>query len=53
MVLRNPIYVEMADLNPIKRAEGENYRPVQPLNGRKLISNIDKWDGVDLTASGR
>jgi len=53
VVLRNPIYVEMADLNPIKRAEGENYRPVQPLNGRKLISNIDKWDGVDLTASGR
>jgi len=53
VVLRNPIYIEMSDLNPIKRVEGENYRPVQPLNGRKLISNIDKWDGVDLTASGR
>jgi carbonic anhydrase len=53
VMLRNPIFIEMSDLNAIKRLEGENYRPVQPTNGRKLISNIDKWDGVDLTASGR
>ena len=52
VVLRNPIFVEKADLNKIIRLQGENYRPVQPLNGRKLISNIDKWDNIDLSASG-
>jgi len=53
VVLRNPIYVEKADVNPILRLEGENYRPVQPMGDRKMVSNIDKWDSVDISASGR
>jgi len=53
VVLRNPIFAEKSDLNPILKMEGENYRPVQPLHDRKLVSNIDKWDGIDLSASGR
>jgi carbonic anhydrase len=53
VVFRNPIFAEKQDLNPFMALEGENYRPVQPLNGRKLVSNIDKWDNIDLSASGR
>ena len=51
VILKNPIFIEKADLNPILALQGENYRPVQPVGIRKLISNIDKWDGVDITMS--
>jgi carbonic anhydrase len=36
LVLTNPIYAEAAEIDPLKTLEGDNFRPVQPLYGRKI-----------------
>jgi len=37
VVLKNPIDLEISDLDAVKSLEGANNRPVQPLNGREVL----------------
>ena len=37
VLLRNPVFVAPADVARIKALEGANFRPTQPVNGRKVF----------------
>lgn len=37
VLLRNPVFVAPADVAKIKALEGANFRPTQPVNGRKVF----------------
>ena len=40
MLLRNPIYIYGEDAKALHELLGDNYRPVQPLNGRSVYSSV-------------
>merc|ERR1712216_315994 len=40
LVLGNPIYAEESEITPFKDLQGDNFRAVQPLNGRKVTERF-------------